>query len=205
MTTTPNPTVFVIDDDEASRLSVCALATSMHVPSESFAAVEEFLGAFDPDRTGCIVADVRMPGTSGVDLLEILERRGARIPIIIVTAFADTPLAVKAMKGGAVTFLEKPCSNHELADAIREALARDAASRADEETRREMRARLAKLTADERRVLSMLVEGKPNKSIARELDVSLRTVESRRHNVFAKTGTSTVAELVKLVIAAGEL
>lgn len=204
MSATPSQTVFVIDDDEASRLSVCALATSMHVPSTCFASAEEFLASFDPDRPGCIVADVRMPGASGVDLLEILEQRGVRIPVIIVTAFADTPLAVKAMKGGAVTFLEKPCSNHDLRDAIREALARDAANRAGEETRREMRSRLAKLTADERRVLSMLVEGKPNKAIARELDVSLRTVESRRHNVFAKTGTSTVAELVKLVIAAGE-
>lgn len=202
MSTTPIPTVFVIDDDEAARLSVCALATSMHVPSEGFASAEEFLAAFDPDRPGCIVADVRMPGASGVDLLEILEKRGARIPVIIVTAFADTPLTVRAMKGGAVTFLEKPCGHHELWDAIREALARDAASRIDAENLREVRTRLAKLTPDERQVLAMLVDGKPNKAIARELDVSLRTVESRRHNVFVKTGTSTVAELVRLVMQA---
>ena len=202
MSTTPDQTVFVIDDDEAARLSVCALATSMHVASESFASAEEFLDAFDPARPGCVVADVRMPGASGVDLLSILAQRGSRIPVIIVTAFADTPLTVKAMKGGAVTFLEKPCSNHELWNAIREALALDAAKRADDQSLRDIRQRLAKLTPDERQVLEMLVEGKPNKAIARELDVSLRTVESRRHNVFVKTETSTVADLVRLVMHA---
>lgn len=202
MSTTQSSTVFVIDDDEAARLSVCALATSMHVSAEAFASVGEFLAQFDPNRPGCIVADVRMPGASGVDLLQMLGERGARMPVIIVTAFADTPLTVRAMKGGAVTFLEKPCSEHELWDAIREALARDSADRAARENRRQFQERLAKLTADERQVLDMLVEGKPNKLIAKELDVSLRTVESRRHNVFLKTGTSTVAELVRFVIQA---
>lgn len=202
MATTQSSTVFVIDDDEAARLSVCALATSMHVAAEAFASVEEFLAQFDPNRPGCIVADVRMPGASGVDLLQMLADRGAHIPVIVVTAFADTPLTVRAMKGGAVTFLEKPCSEHELWDAIREALARDSANRAAQESRRQHQERLAKLTADERQVLDMLVEGKPNKLIAKELDVSLRTVESRRHNVFHKTGTSTVAELVRFVIQA---
>jgi two-component system response regulator FixJ len=200
MATTPLTTVFVIDDDEAARLSVCALATSMHVHAEGFASAEEFLSRFDPDRAGCIVADVRMPGASGVDLLQLLADRGSKIPVIIVTAFADTPLAVRAMKGGAVTFLEKPCSDHELWDAIRESLARDAAQRAAQATQQQFRDRLAKLTGEEQQVLDMLIEGKPNKLIAKELDVSLRTVESRRHNVFLKTGTSTVAELVRLVL-----
>jgi two-component system, LuxR family, response regulator FixJ len=200
MATTPISTVFVIDDDEAARLSVCALATSMHVPAESFASVEEFLSKFDPTRPGCVVADVRMPGASGVDLLGLLEERGSQIPVIIVTAFADTPLTVRAMKGGAVTFLEKPCSDHELWDAIREALARDNRDRAVQATHQQFRERLAKLTPEEQQVLDMLIEGKPNKLIAKELDVSLRTVESRRHNVFTKTGTTTVAELVRLVI-----
>jgi FixJ family two-component response regulator len=202
MSTTPSPTVFVIDDDEAARLSVCALATSMHVRAEAFASVEEFLSRFDPSRSGCIVADVRMPGASGVDLLAMLQERGSRMPVIVVTAFADTPLAVRAMKGGAVTFLEKPCSDRELWDAIREALSRDVESRANEVRGQQIRSRLAKLTADERQVLDMLVEGKPNKAIAKELDVSLRTIESRRHNVFTKTGTTTVAELVRLVMLA---
>lgn len=204
MATTHPPTVFVIDDDEAARLSVCALATSMHVPAEAFASVEDFLASFDPTRPGCIVADVRMPGASGVDLLEMLAERGAHIPVIVVTAFASTPLTVKAMKGGAVTFLEKPCSNHELWDAIREALARDTSARAAEESHREIQSRLARLTSEEQQVLGMLVEGKPNKLIAKQLDVSLRTIESRRHNIFSKTKTSTVAELVRLVIQARE-
>jgi FixJ family two-component response regulator len=204
MTTTYGSTVFVIDDDEAARLSVCALATSMHVAAEAFASVEDFLAHFDATRAGCIVADVRMPGASGVDLLSMLAERGARIPVIIVTAFADTPLTVKAMKGGAITFLEKPCSDHELWDAIREALNRDAANRATQESQREIHQRLAKLTTDEQQVLDMLVDGKPNKLIAKELDVSLRTIESRRHNIFSKTGTSTVAELVRLVMQAKE-
>lgn len=200
MAATRDATVFVIDDDEAARLSVCALATSMHVPAEAFASVEEFLSKYDADRPGCIVADVRMPGASGVDLLQMLADRGNEIPVIIITAFASTPLTVRAMKGGAVTFLEKPCSDHELWDAIRESLDRDAAHRATRESQRQVQGRLARLTPDERHVLDMLVEGKPNKLIAKELDVSLRTVESRRHNVFLKTGTSTVAELVRLVM-----
>lgn len=202
MATTPLSTVFVIDDDEAARLSVCALATSMHVHAEAFASVEDFLSRFDPERSGCIVADVRMPGASGVDLLQLLADRGSKMPVVIVTAFADTPLTVRAMKGGAVTFLEKPCSDHELWDAIRESLARDAAQRAAQATQQQFRDRLAKLTAEEQQVLEMLIEGKPNKLIAKELDVSLRTVESRRHNVFLKTGTTTVAELVRLVLQA---
>jgi two-component system, LuxR family, response regulator FixJ len=204
MDTTQLPTAFVIDDDEAARLSVCALATSMHIPAEGFASVEEFLASFDPSRPGCIVADLRMPGASGVDLLAMLAERGAQIPVIIVTAFATTPLTVKAMKGGAVTFLEKPCGNHELTDAIREALARDAAAREAEQSQREIQNRLARLTAEEQQVLGMLVEGKPNKLIAKQLDVSLRTIESRRHNIFSKTNTSTVAELVRLVMRAKE-
>jgi FixJ family two-component response regulator len=204
MAATQNSTVFVIDDDEAARLSVCALATSMRVAAEAFASVEEFLAQFDPKRAGCIVADVRMPGASGVDLLAMLAERDAQIPVIVVTAFADTPLTVRAMKGGAITFLEKPCSDHELWDAIREALSRDADHRIARESRRQIRNRLAKLTPDEEQVLDMLVEGKPNKLIAKELDVSLRTIESRRHNIFSKTGTTTVAELVRLVMQAKE-
>jgi FixJ family two-component response regulator len=202
--TTVEPTVFVVDDDRQARESVCALVRSLGVRAEGFPSAEEFLEAFTPDRSGCLVTDVRMFGMSGVELQQRLKKDGVPLPVIVITAYARTPLTVKVMQQGAVTLLEKPYAEDELWDAIRKALALDAAGRQDYERREKLRDRLASLTPKEREVLDGVVAGKPNKQIARELDVSIRTIENRRRDVFAKMKTDNVAELVRMVIEAGE-
>jgi two-component system response regulator FixJ len=195
-------TVFVVDDDRQARESVCALVRSLGLRAESFASAEEFLASFTPDRAGCLVTDVRMLGMSGVELQQKLNEAGAPLPVIVLTAYARTPLTVKVMQQGALTLLEKPYEEDDLWDAIRRALAQDTNRRQQHEHVERIRGRLASLTDKEREVLDGIVAGKPNKNIARELDVSIRTVENRRRDIFAKTQTDSVAELVRMVIDA---
>jgi FixJ family two-component response regulator len=197
------PTVFVVDDDEQARKSVCALVRSMSVAAESFASAEEFLDRYVPGRPGCLVADVRMVGMSGIELQEELARRDVFLPVIILTAYARTPLTVRAVQAGAVTVLEKPYEEDDLWNAIRKALAHDAAKRTEHQRREDIRCRIEQLTPAERKVLDMVVAGKLNKVIAKEMDVSVRTVETRRREVFAKMQVRSVAELVRLAIDAG--
>jgi FixJ family two-component response regulator len=197
-------TVFVVDDHELARDSVCALVESMGVNAEAFASAEEFLTAYSPDRAGCLVTDVRMLGMSGIELQEQLAARGFTLPVIVITAHANTQLTVRAMKQGAVTLLEKPCNDNDLWDAIREALDRDVGQRRAALRKEEVRQKLVELTPQEREVLDHIIAGKLNKVIARELDVSIRTVENRRHNIFKKLGVDSVAELVRLVVEAEE-
>lgn len=197
------PTVFVVDDDPQSRKSVCALVRSMGIRAQQFSSAEEFLGGYREGRPGCLVTDVRMFGMSGLELQEELQRRKVLLPVIVLTAYPRTPLTVRAIKAGAVTLLEKPYEDDDLWDAIRKALSEDAAGRAQHRHRREIRRRADSLTPAERNVMDMMVQGKPNKAIARELDVSLRTIENRRRAVFAKMQASSVAELVRTAIEAG--
>ena len=194
------PVVFIIDDDEMSRDSICALVESMHIRTKSFDSGEAFLSSYDPSQPGCVVTDVRMTGMSGIELQERLQELGYQIPTVVITAYASTPVTVRAMQNGAVTLLEKPYNEHALWDAIRKALAQDTEQRKRREHLDELRQRYESLNDDERRVLDGIMNGKANKAIASELDVSVRTVESRRHNVFKKTGTESVAELVKFVM-----
>jgi FixJ family two-component response regulator len=201
---TDQATVFVVDDDEQARHSVCALVQSMGLRAQAFASAEEFLASDVSNQPGCLVADIRMRGMSGLELQEELRRRAVWLPVVVLTAYARTPLTVRAMQAGAVTLLEKPYENEDLWDAIRRALAVDAASRAAISHRQELRARLERLTSAERAVLDLIVAGKPNKAIAQRLDVSLRTIENRRRDVLQKLEVESVAELVRLVIEAGE-
>jgi len=196
------PTVFIVDDDQQARKSVCALVRSMGVPAEAFASAEEFLEGYAEGLPGCLVTDVRMFGMSGLELQEELKRRNVMLPVIVLTAYARTPITVRAMKSGAVTLLEKPYADDDLWDAIRCALAEDVSGRADHDRRREIRGCIAELTEAERKVMDMMVKGKPNKVIAARLDVSIRTIENRRREVFAKMKADSVAELVRMVIDA---
>ncbi|NQT12688.1 MAG: response regulator transcription factor [Planctomycetes bacterium] len=196
------PTVFVVDDDELARRSVCALVRSMRIRAESFSSAEEFLRHYRKGQPGCLVTDVRMTGMSGLELQRELQELDVPLPVIVMTAFARVPMTVEAMKRGAVTFLEKPCEENQLWEAIRDALARDAATRSAFERREESRRRLATLTPAERKVMELVVAGEANKVIAKRLGVSIRTVEARRHEVFAKTQVDSVAELVRLVMEA---
>ncbi len=198
------PTVFVVDDDEQARKSVCALVRSLGLRAEAFSSGEEFLARYTPGGPGCLVTDIRMTGMSGLDLQERLAAEGVRLPVIVLTAYPRTRSTVRAMKGGAVTLLEKPYDEEELRDAVRKALAQDTAGRAAAQRRGEIRARAAELTPAERTVMNLVVQGKPNKVIAKQLQLSTRTVESRRHEVFAKMGVDSVAGLVRLAIE-GEL
>lgn len=199
----PNdPIVFVVDDDEKSRKSVCALVRSMGLAAEPYPSAEEFLKFYTRDQPGCLVTDVRMMGMSGIELLEKLNEMGALLPVIVLTAYARTSLAVRAMRSGAVTMLDKPYHDDDLWDAICKALAQDASQRAEHEHRGEIRKRFELLTPSEREVMKMVVSGKANKMIAHRLDVSVRTIENRRRAVFSKMQVDSVAELVRVAIEA---
>jgi FixJ family two-component response regulator len=190
--------VFVVDDDAAVRESVCALVESMGLKSAAFPSAENFLSAPRPDVPGCVVADLSMEGMSGLDLQRKLAEAGDPIPIVVIAASASVAVAVRAMQEGAVTLLEKPCGSQELWDAISKAIQRDTRARQRREERRQLAERLGRLTADERRVLDMMVAGEPNKHIALRFDVSRRTIESRRRSIFQKMEANNLAELVRM-------
>jgi len=202
---TTEPTVFVVDDDPAARLSVSALVESMGLTAETFESAEQFMAAFNPLRPGCLVTDYRMLGMSGLELQEALAHEKIRLPVIVITAYADVPTAVRAMKRGAITLLEKPCHEEELVANIRRAVEMDASSRRESAHVTDIRARLKTLSDGEKAVIGRLLEGKMNKNIAKELDLGLRTVELRRHQIMKKMGIDSVAELVRLVMEAGGL
>jgi two-component system response regulator FixJ len=195
------PVIFVVDDDDQARKAVMALIGAMGVETLGFASAEEFLAQYDGRRPACLVTDVRMLGMSGLELQEELRRRGATIPVIVLTAFASTPGAVRAMKNGAVTMLEKPCRDDELWEAVRDGLAADRQALAADVTRDDVRRRLATLSAKERDVLQYITAGDANKVVARKMGVSVRTVEIHRRGVFQKMGADSLAELVRLVVA----
>lgn len=199
---TDTPTVYIVDDDDASRESVEMLLAEMKVAFKSYASAESFLEHYNGERPGCLVTDIRMLEMSGLELQEELQRRGTTLSVVVVTGYADTPVIVRAIKNGAVTLLQKPCRTHELWDAIREGLAKDAENYGKERAQKELQARLESLTPAEREVLDMIVEGVPNKAIAKRLDISVRTVEVRRQHVFTKLKANSVAELVQLVLRA---
>ncbi len=194
------PTVYIVDDDQLARDSVRILARSLDLRAETFASAEEFLDHYDPLLSGCLVTDLQMSGMSGMELQENLAEKGIAIPVIIITAHAKTPLTVKAVKKGAVTVLEKPCSDHELSDAIRAAISLDADTRGEAAQQQSFHDRFGSLSEQEQSVLEFMIEGAANKVTARRLGVSIRTVENRRQRIFEKTGTKSLAELIRLVV-----
>jgi FixJ family two-component response regulator len=194
-------TVFVVDDDAEVRASICALLTSLGCHCTPAASAEEFLAHCPPDVRGVLVADLRMPGMSGLELQEELARRHLSIPIIILTAYARTSTTVTAMQRGAFTILDKPHNEEDLWNAVRSAFEVEDQLFAARQRQQDVEARFAALTDDERRVVELMIQGVPNKAIVKALGISLRTVEKRRHDIFAKTRTRSVAELVELCIA----
>ena len=199
------PTVFVVDDDPGARQSVLALVESMGLAVETFESAEQFLATFDSSRPGCLVTDFRMLGMSGLELQEALAREKIKLPVIVITAYADVPTAVRAMKRGAITLLEKPCHDLELVANIRRAIEMDADLRRDSARVTDIQVRLQSLSDGEKAVVARLLKGKMNKNIAKELDLGLRTVELRRHQIMKKMGVDSVAELVHIVLEAGGL
>jgi FixJ family two-component response regulator len=193
-------TLFIVDPDQAVVTLVRAIAEEMRVPCESFARAEEFLAAYKDDRPGCLVTEFRLLGINGLELQDTLAADYCSLPIVFVAANAETRLSVRAMQNGAVTVLEKPLSHQELWDSIRRALTRDENTRRIDAKHTMVRRRLGLLTEKERQVLDLMIQGKANKLIASRLDVSVRTVEARRHQIFQKTKTDSVAELVRLIL-----
>jgi two-component system response regulator FixJ len=197
------PTVFVIDDEAQVRRALMVLIASAGLRVESYATAQEFLDAFDDTRPGCILADLRMPGMSGLQLQYRLANRGCTLPLIVLSAHGDIPTAVQAMKAGAMDFIEKPYRDQPLLDCIHAALRRNATLRRQRAEQTAARARLASLTAREREVLSLLVTGQPNKVIAARLKISPNTVENHRAKIMKKTKAGNLPEVVRLALLAG--
>jgi FixJ family two-component response regulator len=197
-------TVFVVDDDAGVRSSIRLLLKSVGIPATPMASAQEFLASFDPAQPGCLVLDIRMPGMSGLELQQQLNLRGAIIPVLFMTGHGDVPMAVEAMQQGAFDFLQKPFRDQDLIDRIQKALARDQESRTALRQHGQIRDKLESLTAREKEVLQLLTQGKQNKVMAAELGISQRTVEIHRAHVMEKLGAHSVAQLVRMVLDAGE-
>ena len=195
-------TVFIVDDDEAVRGSLKLLLKTLGLPAEAYGSGQEFLSDFDPQRSGCLVLDIRMPGMSGLELQEELNARGALLPIIFITGHGDVPMAVEAMQRGAMDFLQKPFRDQDLLDRINKALEKDRTGRELLGSRERIRARIAELTPRERQVMAMVTQGKANKVIAADLELSQRTVEIHRAHLMEKMGANSLAHLVRMVIDA---
>jgi FixJ family two-component response regulator len=194
------PTVYVVDDDLDMRDSLHWLLTTVGLRVETFASAREFLQGFIPGGPGCLLFDVRMPGTSGLDLFEELVRRGEALPVIFITAFADVPMAIRAMKSGAVEFVEKPFNRQTLLEKVQRAIRQDVERYRLLADRESMRTRFESLTDKEREVLDAIKVGEPNKAIAARFGVSIRAVEMRRASLMKKLGVRSMMELMRLMI-----
>ena len=194
-----NQVVFVIDDDPSMRGAIKRLLDAVGFKVETFGSGQDFLKNELPDAPACVVLDVRLPGSSGLDLQREMTERGINIPIIFITGHGDIPMSVQAMKAGAVEFLTKPFRDQDLLDAISQAIKRDRAARRQWADLAELREHLDTLTRREREVMMMVVAGMLNKQIASELGISEKTIKVHRGNVMHKMHAGSLAELVRMV------
>lgn len=195
-------TVFVVDDDEAVQDSLRLLMKSIGLATETFASAAEFLESFDPEKAGCLILDIRMPGISGLDLQKELANRHSMLPIIFITGHGDVPMAVQAMKEGAVDFIQKPFRDQQLIDSVHRALKSDHKNRAQLLQIELIMKNLGTLTKREREIVDMIIDGKSNKLIADKLCVSSRTIEVHRARAMEKMEANSVAHLVRMVVQA---
>ncbi len=197
------PTVFVVDDDDAMRRSLDWLFRSTRIPVETYASAQEFIRACDPERPGCLLLDVKMPGMSGLELQEKLTQAGVVMPVIILTGHGDVPTTVQAFRGGAFDFFEKPFSEQQLVGRVREALEVDETQRSAGQANRSVKLSFERLTPRERMVLAHVVAGLTSREIAGKLGITPYTVENHRASIMRKMGATTVAALVRMVTTAG--
>lgn len=200
--TQPEPVVFIVDDDEEVRDSLQRLLESVNLAFECFAGAEDFLEAYQPDRPGCVLADVRMPGMSGLQLQEELKARSIELPVILLSGYADVPMVIRAMKAGAADFIEKPFNSQALLDRVQTVIKESAKTFADQTKRREFRQRLERLTKRQRQVLDLIVTGVPNKRIAFELVLSEKTIETHRAHIMEKMRAKAPVDLATMLILA---
>lgn len=196
-------TVYVVEDDAAVRDALAQLLEGKRFRVKVFESAERFLEACEPGQAGCLVLDMRLPGMSGIDLQAALAARGIELPIIFLTGHGDVPSSVRALRAGAVDFLQKPAESRTLLARVGEALARDAARRLERASRDAARNALKELTAREREVLPLMLAGYSSKDIARRLAISHRTVEIHRARVMRKTGAETLVELAAIARSGG--
>lgn len=197
--------VYVIDDDDAMRDSLHFLLESSGFGVTLFDDAQSFLDALPGLVFGCVVSDVRMPGVDGIELLKLMKAQSSRFPILIMTGHGDVPLAVEAMKLGAVDFLEKPFEDDRLTAMIESAIREAGPAAANGVVAQDLAARVASLSPRERQVMEGLIAGLSNKLIAREYDISPRTIEVYRANVMTKMRAGSLSELVRLAMRAGML
>lgn len=195
------PHVYIVDDDDAIRDALGWLFKTRGVSQQSFASAEDFLAHWSPELCGCILLDMRMSGMSGNELFDLLRERGNTLPVIFLTGHGDVSMAVAALKNGAYDFVEKPCNDNELVDRVLEALRLDAEQRVDAAHADSFKRRSERLSTRERQVMDLVLQGKLNKNIADELQISIRTVEVHRSSVFEKMGVRTAVELARIVSA----
>jgi two-component system, LuxR family, response regulator FixJ len=199
------PTVYIVDDDQATRKSLRWLVETLGVSVQTFHSGASFLDSYDPAQPGCLVLDVMMAGMSGLELQRELNERQVEIPVIVLTGYGDVPTAVIALKNGAIEFLEKPFDGEVLLDQVRRALELDSLRRRERDAGEAVRQRLSSLTPREDEILKLVVDGLSSKEIASQLEVSFKTVEAHRAKIMRKMKANGVAQLVKMVVTCTEV
>ena len=201
--TVMEPVVYVIDEEVTATDAICRVANLMNLSCRILTSGQQFLNDFDRSQHGCLVTELKISDVNGLQVLQRLREGGVLLPVIFVTAHATVPIAVRAMRAGAFHFLEKPCHEQELWDTIEAAIVADGERRRAAQERAAVQERLALLTWKEEEVLRMIGEGKSNRVIAEEMDLSVRTVEIRRNAMLKKLGFQTADELIRFAVSLG--
>ncbi|MCU7833760.1 MAG: response regulator transcription factor [gamma proteobacterium symbiont of Taylorina sp.] len=196
-----SPVIFIVDDDEQVRSALTLLMQSVGLIVESYSSAQDYLDSFDDSKPGCLILDVRMPGMSGLDLQARLTAEKIHPPIIIITGHGDVPMAVKAVSAGAVDFIEKPFNNQSMLDSVHKAIERDAVQRGESSRLQDIEAHYSTLTPREKEVLQSVIEGKRNKVIAFDLNISQSTVEAHRSKVMDKMSAGSLSDLMRMAIS----
>ncbi len=199
------PTIYIVDDQDSVRSALCEMLTVFGFETESFESADIFLQKLDPARPACVVADVRMPGTDGIELVRQLAKRGSTLPVVLISGHADVPMAVAAIKAGAEEFIEKPVDDTQLVAAINRGLARMHENISSARSGDELRERFARLTPRQIEIFDHVAEGFTSQNIADKLGISVRTVESYRAEIMEKMQAQSVAVLVRQAIKLGRV